>query len=136
MTSESARKHQRRLYNIDSHEEKDITPLFVLCTIVEHLPTAFNFSTMSATNDDLPVNDLPVNDLPHDDNATQAAEHQIVEQHNNDAVDMIIKAASKLQKMLLCGPCHGYLLKQMEFERANDTMPVEMKVYHTFLTDD
>ena len=134
MTSESARKHQRRLYNIDSHEEKDITPLFVLCTIVEHLPTAFNFSTMSATNDDLPVNDLPVNDLPHDDNATQAAE-QIVE-HNNDAVDMIIKAASKLQKMLLCGPCHGYLLKQMEFERANDTMPVEMKVYHTFLTDD
>ena len=113
---------------------------------------SFNFSTsMSTTNDDLPLNDLPLNglphddlslnddplnDLPHDDNATQAAEHQIVEQHNNDAVDMIIKAASKLQKMLLCGPCHGYLLKQMEFERANDTMPVEMKVYHTFLTDD
>ena len=75
---------------------------------------SFNFSTsMSTTNDDLPLNDLPLNglphddlslnddplnDLPHDDNATQAAEHQIVEQHNNDAVDMIIKAASKLQK--------------------------------------
>jgi hypothetical protein len=53
-------------------------------------------------------------------------------------VDRIIRISSTLQNLFNCGPCNGYLIKQMEFERnsQDSALPMEMKVYQTFLSDE
>lgn len=57
---------------------------------------------------------------------------------DSDSLDLIIRVASKLEKLFRCGTCDAYVLKQVEFERSSPDgiLPMEMQMYQAFLSDD